>query len=145
MKKEQFLQELRDSLEGEVSDQALYENINYYRQYLEDQQRGGKTEEEAIEELGQPSWIARSIIEAEEVSTGNGSPYEDDVYTQGDDDGEEGSFEVHEIKWYHKLLFIIILVLLLVAIVSIAGAVLSFLGPILLVLLIVFFIARWIL
>lgn len=145
MKKEQFLQELRDSLEGEVSDQVLYENINYYRQYLEDQQREGKTEEEAIEELGQPSWIARSIIEAEEVSTGHGSPYEDDVYTQGDESGEEGSFEVHEIKWYHKLLFIIILVLLIVAIVSIAGAVLSFLGPILLTILIVYLIKRFIL
>ena len=73
MTKEQFMMELEQSLQGEVS------------AYFEDEIRNGKSEEDVIRELGSPRLIARSIIDAhgnEGAASGN-SGYEDSDYREG--------------------------------------------------------------
>ena len=64
MTKEQFMMELEQSLQGEVSAYELSDSLTYYRQYFEDEIRNGKSEEDVIRELGSPRLIARSIIDA---------------------------------------------------------------------------------
>ena len=64
MTKEQFMMELEQSLQGEVSAYELSDSLTYYRQYFEDEIRNGKSEEDVIQELGSPRLIARSIIDA---------------------------------------------------------------------------------
>ena len=85
MTKEQFMMELEQSLQGEVSAYELSDSLTYYRQYVEDGIRNGKSEEDVIRELGSPRLIARSIIDApghEGAASGN-SGYEDSDYREG--------------------------------------------------------------
>ena len=67
MTKEQFIMELEQCLQGEVSAYELSDSLTYYRQYFEDEIRNGKSEEQVVEELGSPRLIARSIIDARKV------------------------------------------------------------------------------
>ena len=85
MTKEQFMMELEQSLQGEVSAYELSDSLTYYRQYFEDEIRNGKSEEDVIRELGSPRLIARSIIDAhgnEGAASGNAG-YEDSDYREG--------------------------------------------------------------
>ena len=81
MTKEQFIMELEQCLQGEVSAYELSDSLTYYRQYFEDEIRNGKSEEQVVEELGSP----RLIIDAhgiEESASGN-SRYGDNSYGSG--------------------------------------------------------------
>lgn len=64
MTKRQFMEELRSSLEGMVSQVVIQENMNYYEDYINEQIRNGKNEQDVLNELGSPRLIARSIIDA---------------------------------------------------------------------------------
>lgn len=142
MNKQQFLNELRQCLEGEVSYQVLNENIAYYDHYFDEQRSMGKTEAEIVEEIGKPSLIAKTIIDASGIE--QSAYYEEQVYTEnGDVDQEdESGVQVIEIKWYHKLIFAIVLILIIVLLVTVTGAVVSFLAPVILVLLVIALIRR---
>lgn len=82
MTKEQFIMELEQCLQGEVSAYELSDSLTYYRQYFEDEIRNGKSEEQVIKELGSPRLIARSIIDARgiEENASNNSGCEDNSY-----------------------------------------------------------------
>lgn len=82
MTKEQFIMELEQCLQGEVSAYELSDSLTYYRQYFEDEIRNGKSEDQVIKELGSPRLIARSIIDARgiEENGSNNSGYEDNTY-----------------------------------------------------------------
>lgn len=82
MTKEQFIMELEQCLQGEVSAYELSDSLTYYRQYFEDEMQNGKSEQQVIEELGSPRLIARSIIDARGIEEGNQdtSDYRDDTY-----------------------------------------------------------------
>lgn len=82
MTKEQFIMELEQCLQGEVSAYELSDSLAYYRQYFEDEMHNGKSEEQIIKELGSPRLIARSIIDARgiEENTSNSSGYEENAY-----------------------------------------------------------------
>jgi uncharacterized membrane protein len=74
MDKKQFINELVDSLAGEVPSQVITENVNYYRNYLDEEvKKTHRSEQEIIKEWGSPRLIARSIIDAYEAEYG---PYE---------------------------------------------------------------------
>lgn len=77
MTKQEFLDELRQSLSGEVSSESIMDAYRYYSTYIEDEMRTGKSEEQAVEELGRPSLIARSIIAAH-----TGEREVDEIYTE---------------------------------------------------------------
>lgn len=85
MTKEQFIMELEQCLQGEVSAYELSDSLTYYRQYFEDEMQKGKSEEQVSEELGSPRLIARSIIDAHgiEENTSNNSAYREDTYGNG--------------------------------------------------------------
>ena len=54
MRKTEFLQELREALDGEVSASVIQSNISYYDQYIRQEAAKGRREEEVIEE----SWLS---------------------------------------------------------------------------------------
>lgn len=80
MTKKQFLEELKDSLEGMVSPIVVQHNVNYYEKYINEQIRNGKTEEDVLNELGSPRLIAKTIIDATENDDGfvQSDTYEED-------------------------------------------------------------------
>ena len=53
-----------------VDSNVVNENVSYYEEYIATQVRTGRTEEEVIEELGDPRLLARSIAEAKERKGG---------------------------------------------------------------------------
>lgn len=77
MTKQEFLDELRQSLSGEVSSEAIMDSYRYYSTYIEDEMRNGKSEVQVVEELGRPALIARSIIAAQ-----TGEREADEIYTE---------------------------------------------------------------
>ena len=50
MTKRQFMEELRSSLEGMVSQAVIQENMNYYEDYINEQIRNGKNEQDVLNE-----------------------------------------------------------------------------------------------
>ena len=77
MRKTEFLQELREALDGEVSASVIQSNISYYDQYISQEAAKGRREEEVIEEIGSPRLIAKTIIDSSEGAgeTGQGGSY----------------------------------------------------------------------
>ncbi|MDE6627174.1 MAG: DUF1700 domain-containing protein [Lachnospiraceae bacterium] len=65
MTKQEFLEELKNALSGEVSPEAMMDSYRYYSDYIDEGIRHGRPEEEILEELGKPALLARSIIAAQ--------------------------------------------------------------------------------
>lgn len=84
MYRNKFLSSLREALEGNMSEQAIKDNVQYYKTYIEDEVKKGRTEKEVVEELGDPWIIAKTLIESpggeqtyEGTTEDNVSQYED--------------------------------------------------------------------
>lgn len=135
MTKQEFLDELRRALSGEVSSESVMDSYRYYSNYIEDEMRNGKSEEQVVEELGRPAWIARSIIaaqsgerDADEVYTEDGktrrvknSPFNQSSRRGRKEDREKNQEQPKKEKkpfvfdfgaWYAKAIFILIFLLL---------------------------------
>lgn len=83
MTKQEFLNNLRESLYTEVTSIEIENNIHYYSDYIDNEIRNGKREEEVMESLGDPRLIARTIIETSRINKGN-KPTSDYSYDQED-------------------------------------------------------------
>ena len=82
MNKEEFFLELADCLSGEVSDQEYKDSIDYYRGYFREQEAQGRSEQDILEELGSARLIAHSIIDAHGVDhhkSQGGAYYEEET------------------------------------------------------------------
>lgn len=71
MTKKEFLQILYESLEGEIPEHEIRNNLDYYEEYIKTQ-AANSSEEDVIVQLGNPQMIAKSIIEAFKAS---GQPF----------------------------------------------------------------------
>ena len=156
MTKQEFLDELKTALAGEVSTAAVYDAVNYYSTYIEDEIRQGKSEADAVEALGKPALIARSIIAAQTGERVADEVMDEDGHTKR---GKRRSYEkttnagaggtykekkqrVSDPMLPYKIglaligiIVLLILLLVLVVVVKVGGFFLSTLGiPVLLVL-----------
>ena len=121
MKKKEFLDLLRQSLEGEVDRRIIEQSINFYNEYISS--HPDKNEEEVINEIGDPRLIAKTIIDTEKISSmetdsqNDYSSYESrgnyDDFT-GNHDSNRPYNKVYHLKWYH-IAIIVFLVLFLFA------------------------------
>lgn len=68
----EFLSILRESLEGCIPLEDVEENVTFYRNYFDN---ADSSEQEVIQELGDPRLIARTIIEAYKASKGPMADY----------------------------------------------------------------------
>lgn len=107
MNKAEFIRRLEISLSDSVSSAIIAENVKYYNEYIENEKNNRRqSEEEVIEEIGDPRLIAKSIINANVEATREENKTYDDI---GEDTKEEK-------KWLPTWLFplsigIIILIL----------------------------------
>lgn len=67
MTRNEFLDGLKESLQGEVAEQVILDQLQYYRSYIDGQVVSGRPESEVLDELGSPRLIARTIIDSEEA------------------------------------------------------------------------------
>ena len=150
MRKSEFLQELKEALQGEVSGGVLQENLRYYDNYITQETAAGRREEDVIDEIGSPRLIARTIIDSSEAAgdvpeQGSGY-YENQGSGYGQQEtGSSGSFRYFNLnKWYWKLLLLVIVVFFMVTVITVIGGIFAilmrFAGPIILIWLIYTFI-----
>lgn len=94
MTKDEFLRELEDALRGSISPSAVNENIRYYDEYIDTEVRKGRSENEVMEELGDPRLIAKTIIDTAvpEEKRGAERIYDEESHA-GPLYGEDGSRE----------------------------------------------------
>lgn len=150
MSKEEFLQLLRQALAGEVPQSVIAENIRYYDEYINGEAGRGTSEAAVIAEIGDPRLIAKTIIEATE-SAGGGTSYRS--YEENSSDTKQpygqhqnnGSIHYYNLnKWYWKFLMIAMVTVVLFLVLSVVAGVFSILiplfGPILMILIVVWFI-----
>lgn len=142
MTRKQFMEELKSSLEGMVSQVVVQQNIDYYENYINEQIRNGKSEAEVLNELGSPRLIARSIIDAagkddDYVQT---EYYEEEQETDPEDmfGGNTHIFTMDSTKFkLGCLLSVIIFIFIMYLLFHVLSAAMIVLGPVLIVGLIV--------
>ena len=157
MSRTEFLQGLKSELEGRVPYSVIQENLRYYDSYIMEEAAKGQTEDEVIESLGGPRIIARTIVDAaldtEDRPDGFDSFESEASYRSGpagSSQEEREPFrgkkpEVHYVdfgKWYVRLIagLVVFLVIFLVmtvffGLMGLAGWILSYIWPVLLVML----------
>lgn len=79
---QEFLNQLRDSLDGELPYNEIVSNVNYYRDYM-DSKKGEQSEEEITAGLGDPRLIARTIIDTYQMNHDNQVHYQSYSYSDG--------------------------------------------------------------
>ncbi|MCR4955513.1 MAG: DUF1700 domain-containing protein [Lachnospiraceae bacterium] len=143
MTRQEFIAELRNALQGQVSAATISDSVQYYESYIMQESRKGRTEEEVIEELGNPRLIAKTIIsshEGEDIDDSNRS------YDNSNNSRNQSSFGgLSKEEWKVKITkwsAIIAAILILVGIFAIVGGIISFLAPVLVPLLIFILIVR---
>lgn len=143
MDKKEFLDVLYEQLAGQMPEGTIAAHIQYYRNYIEEEQRKGRSEKDILSELGDPRLIARTLLDAEEAS-GNPQPagsysttyddsasgYEDNNRTfSGSGHVKQHSFHLDLTTWYGKLAVILIAIVVIILLCTI----LSVLIPIMII------------
>lgn len=106
MKKDEFLSVLRASLEGKIDNGTLTSQLDFYSEYISQNALDGKTEEDVIEEIGDPRLIAKTIISSEHAGR-----QDDFSYRYQDSDINQGVYsdetyeEPRRAKWYNKWMY----------------------------------------
>lgn len=124
MTKQEFLEELKNALMGEVPAEVMMDSYRYYSTYIDDEVRKGRTEKEVLDELGKPSLIARSIVTAQSGERAADVEYTEDGRTKkvkhksraekkesAGNTYREFVFDIN--AWYAKVLFVAILIVLI--------------------------------
>ena len=137
MTRYEFLAKLKEALMFELDENAVKEHLDYYSSYISDAMGQGRTEEDVVDELGDPWAIARSISNMEEASSSGRTVYEsyDSVKNKSDDRYEEQkqtkaySFQINS-KW-KTILFVLGIIGVVVLVFAVIGGIISLLMPIL--------------
>ena len=125
MDKNEFLDILRSQLSGQMPEGQINTHIQYYRNYIEEEQRKERSEDDILNELGDPRLIARTLLDTDSTASGNpqttgsySEPYTDNSYEY--DNGSSGSkkvksrsFHIDLSTWYGKLAVILIAVVVI--------------------------------
>ena len=135
MSKTEFLDILYNQLSGQMPEGSVAAHVQYYRNYIEDEQQKGRTETDILNDLGDPRLIVRTLLDTE-VGAGNpqnGSTYSA-IYNEADSDYNEydssdsarGHVKKHSFKldlstWYGKVAVILIAAVVLLLLVTILG------------------------
>ncbi len=156
MTRDEFLDTLRMQLQGELSAAQIEAHLHYYREYISDAMRAGKSEAEVLAELGSPVFIAHTLVDSAQGAQDSASAWGEDAKSTGSADADaqeqpEAAFvhngKVHKIHpWVIKFGVPIVLFLILFLILSLIGNVLTlvvrFFVPILLVILVILLFRR---
>lgn len=150
MSKREFLNRLKEALENGLDSRTVQENMDFYRSYIEEEAGNGRSEEEVLEELGDPWVIAQSVISmAESRSAAEGVYGSGDVYGEGwsGSSGGQGYSDtrLHTYKaggWWRRLLFLLGVIGIVLIVFAVIGGLISLVMPVLLPVLVVIMVMR---
>lgn len=72
MDREKFLEILQTQLEGEIPSPEISQHLAYYKNYIDQKLREGRSESDVLGELGDPRLIAKTLIDTEDVPNVHG-------------------------------------------------------------------------
>lgn len=139
MNKYDFMTQLDECLRGNVSETERMESVSYYKNYIDDEIRKGKTEQEVLSELGSPMGIAKSIIEA------RGRDHtENDVYEEYQESFRDNSAsgKVFRVEGWKTWFVIAAVIFVVICVLSFVFKVFTILVPVLLPVFLVVFIVK---
>lgn len=119
MTKQEFLNSLRAALTGELGAAAAESHVQYYEEYINAHIRLGRSEEEVLQELGNPRLIARSIIDADKNADRNTDRNTEQSYREQNDyeSAGHGRLRVHKLPTWLVVLLTVVIMLLVMALV----------------------------
>lgn len=148
MNKQEFIDRLRTALNGRIPASDVEETVNYYQDYINMEMRKGKSQEEVLKALGDPRLIARTIIQTNGTSdnaygaqnTGyqesryqnagyQRETYQQDSYQNYQNDNRFSRRAIRIPGWLLTILILLVTIL----IIGIVFSVLSFLAPLIIV------------
>ena len=144
MTKNEFLSILRDSLAGNVPSDVINENISYYKDYIEN---NDKTESQVLARTIIDSFVAEKGPMADFYTKQAREEYRgDDSYTSSYDDSDNYDKGYHNfsLKWYDKLLGIIIIVVVAMLVLALGAVAVGIFFRIILPLIVIYFIVKFI-
>lgn len=140
MDKQSFIEQLRRSLSSLSDYTFVNDTIAYYENYIDSQIRGGKTEAQVMQELGDPRLIAKSIIashsEEEDSQTTKTRYFDEEESTESTRGFRSGKtmfhFNGHTVSlpgWLVKVLSIVIVALVLFLLFTVFGFIFQLIAP----------------
>ena len=144
MTKREFLDKMREALSNDLAEPAVRENIEYYDVYMTDEIERGRSEEELVEEMGDPWMIARTIIDISEPEDMKlNYVYEEEGQSyNGRQDGYAGQTGFLVRGGWKLVVALLGLIGVLLALVAVVGGIISLVAPILVPVLIIMFVIR---
>lgn len=146
MTRQEFLERLRSALGNDLNGPIIQENVDYYNNYINDETRKGRTEEEVTAELGDPWVIAQTIIDSSGVRAGAGYQETCDYGTKGTYDNGGGQAERPDIRrmgiWWRRFLMILGVVAVFIVVIAVVGGIVSLLAPLVVPILVIVIIVR---
>ena len=132
MKQEEFLNSFREALVGKVPDSIIRDNENYYRNYINSQMNAGKTEQEVLDQLGDPRLLAKTIEESNKFANGENREFYQDTNSSYRGQDEDGNQKYKKPVKLPTWLISIIAVLVIALIIVVAFSLISFFAPVIL-------------
>lgn len=145
MNRSEFIEKLQRVLAGGLDSAQVAENVRYYQEYIDSEVRRGRSEREVLDQLGDPRLLAKSIIEANKragASYGSNLEYDEEIAADPQNtgwDGAEASGRKIVMPGWLIMLIITVVVLLVI---GVATALLSFFAPAIFVVLAVILIVK---
>ena len=146
MNKKEVLDILYEQLSGQMPEGNVAAHVQYYRNYIEEEQRKGRSEDDILNELGDPHLIARTLLDTEAAASGN--PQTTEYYSEsyngyenfdsGHGKVKQHSFHLDLTTWYGKLAVILIAAVVIILLCT----VLSVLIPIMIVAGVILYVLR---
>lgn len=139
MNKKEFLLELRDYLQDNVSEREIERQVRYYDSYITSAVQDGKDETTVVETLGDPKWIAKSVIQSKEGAEPVGNNRSASFYNE---DETSSTFFLNgtPIRWYHKLVVLGMFLLVVAAMLAFSFSFMRIVISIIMPLAILFFV-----
>ena len=104
----EFSDILRKELSGRVGHATVNENVSYYEKYIDGELKKGRSEQEIMEELGDPRLIAKTIVN----TAGADSPEYMEENTKRNS-GRSFGGKVFQVPGWMGILIILLVVLML--------------------------------
>lgn len=137
MTRQEFIEELRIALQGKISQNRVNEHLKYYDNYIMEEARKGRTEQQVIEQLGDPRLIAKTLINTSDNSK---EPYTEYSYKNEDIQKEFNLRGTKLNNWLRKILLVVIAVGIILVIARVVAFLLPIVVPVVLVLLVLSFV-----
>ena len=142
MNRHEFLKQLEHALEAEMNPAKVRGHVDYYRSYIAEEVKNGKSEKEVMDLLGDPWVIARSIIDSPLNETEDQYTYAD--YEEAEQEAPFGTPEIKikKITGWKIAAGCVGGVVLLVLVISLLTGLISMLAPVLVPLFVIWIVLR---